>query len=269
MKLRDWIRSNRSVFEDRDLRFLIKNLFSKELALVLMEDITLDKTRVDYLEKVKDKYRRGMPLPYLVGKEEFLGLEFKVNERVLIPRKETELIVEEAIEIIREDKLRYVLDLGCGCGVIGISIKKFLMEEVVVFASDISFDALKIARINSKLNKVKVLLVNMDLFFGFKKNVFDLIVTNPPYVVPNFIGKELKYEPRIALESPNNGLYFIEKILSRSYLWLKKRGYLVLEMGYNHKRAVEEIIKKTGVYEIIKWIRDYSYHWRGVALRVK
>lgn len=269
MKLKSWVKVNSTIFEERDLRFLIKNLLYTELPLALADNVYLDKSKLEYLERIKEEYERGVPLPYILGKEEFLGLEFKVNEKVSIPRKETELIVEEAIALVKERKLKYILDLGCGCGVIAVSIKKNLADKVTVFSSDISFDALKIAKINSELHKVKVLLVNVDLFSGFKKNVFDLVVSNPPYVASRLMRKELKYEPRIALESPNNGLYFIEKILSQGYLWLGKRGYLVLEIGYNHKNAVSCIVQKTGVYEVVKWIKDYSNHWRGVILQTK
>ena len=106
-------------------------------------------------------------------------------------------------------------------------------------------------------------------YYGFKHNIFDLVVSNPPYVVSRSIVGGLEYEPRIALEATNNGLYFIEKILQQAHLYLQRGGYLVIEMGYNHKDGVDSILYDMGSYEIVKWIKDYSNNWRGVVLKSK
>jgi release factor glutamine methyltransferase len=266
MKLKEWILLNNNIFIDSDLRFLIKNIFSNNY-FSLIEDVFIDKEKLNYLEKVKRLYKEGMPISYILGKEEFFGLEFEINQNVLIPRKETELIVERAIQIIRENSLKKVLDLGTGCGNIAITIKKILKEEVVVFASDISFLALEVAKKNIDFHQVSIKLMNTDLFEGFKRNVFDLIVSNPPYVDPKEIKGSLIYEPRIALEAQEEGISFIKEILHKAAMYLKREGYLILEIGYNHREIVEYLVRKLGCYEMVDWIKDYSEVWRGIILK--
>jgi release factor glutamine methyltransferase len=207
-------------------------------------------------------------MAYILGKEDFFGFEFKVNPDVLIPRKETELIVEKALEVIEKDALRCVLDLCCGCGNISISLKKIFDDKINVFASDISLEALRVARRNAELHKADIKIINADLFSGLRWKFFDLIVSNPPYVENKYIKDSLKYEPRIALQANNNGLYYIEKILKEGHDYLKKDGYLIMEIGYNHKDYVSGLLKKLGIYEIIEWIKDYDGNWRGIVLKV-
>ncbi len=270
MKLRAWLNSNRKVFLDRDLSYLLRNLpgFDK-LRGDFREDVFLNKTRLKRLEEIKRLYAEGMPAAYIIYKEEFFGLEFEVNPQVLIPRKETELIVEKAIEIIRDKHLSRVLDLGCGCGNIAISIKKFLKAKVTVFASDLSFNGLRVAKKNLIRHNLDVKLVNSDLLMSFKKKTFDLIVSNPPYVENRFIRGSLGYEPRLALKAKDKGMFFIKKILKQGYSCLKKDGFIIIEIGYNHKKLLDSFIKELGFYDLLEWIKDYSGHWRGVLLKKK
>ncbi|UCG34795.1 MAG: peptide chain release factor N(5)-glutamine methyltransferase [Candidatus Omnitrophota bacterium] len=268
MKLKDWLKDNQSLFIDRDLRYLFKNTFGQSPALLLEQEEFLAQEKLDYLEELKSDYAKGVPLPYLLGKEEFLGWEFKVNRNVLIPRKETELVVEKALEVIKKNRARFVLDLGTGSGNIGISIKKACDLEVSVFSSDISFEALCVARQNVVHHDVKVELVRADLFKAFKKNSFDLIVANPPYVAPQDIKGSLVYEPREALEASCCGFAVIREILKNAPSCLKKGGYLIIEIGYNHKEMLESALKELGVYSIEDWIKDYSGYYRGIVLHL-
>ena len=114
MKIKDWIKDNRSVFSDTDLRFLMKEQLGKESSLVLAEDVDLTSRETERLNEAKQMYSQGKPLAYILGKEEFFGYELEVTQDVLIPRKETELVVEKAIDIITSHNINTVLDLCCG-----------------------------------------------------------------------------------------------------------------------------------------------------------
>ena len=266
MKVRDWFKDNQALFIDRDLRFLAKNVLGQSPALLLEkeEDITEDKQ--SYLEELKNEHAKGVPLAYLLEKEEFMGLEFKVNPNVLIPRKETELVVEKALEIIKESNTQQVLDLGTGSGNIAVTIKKELGSKVSVVSSDISFKALEVACENIKNHGVEVGLIAANLLDSFKKNCFDLIISNPPYVAQDEIKGTLVYEPRVALEAKGDGFSIIEKILKEAPLYLKRGGHLIVEVGYNHKEMVEDAVKELEIYDSMEWIRDYAGHYRAIVL---
>jgi release factor glutamine methyltransferase len=266
MQLKEWIKENRKFFTESDLRFLLKEIFFSSNLPLFEKDIFLDEEKVLYLDEIKHKYTKGLPVAYILGKEEFFGLELKVNPRVLVPRKETELIVEKAIELIREKKFKRILDLGCGSGNIALAIKKILGEKINIFSSDISFDALGVAKTNSFLHHTTIPLVNTNLFNGFKEESFDLIVSNPPYVATSEIDDFLKYEPQQALRAGGYGLSFIKPILARAYLYIRSGGYLVMEIGYNHKQPIEHLLRKIDKYETREWIKDYGGNWRGVIL---
>ena len=267
MKLKDWFNTNKEIFLDRDLRFLIKNTFNNTV-FVLDSRVVIDEQKVSYLDGVKDLYIKGMPMAYILGKEEFFGLEFRVSPDVLIPRKETELIVEKAIDIVKKNKLKSALDLCCGSGNIAVSMKTALAGGVSLVSSDISLKALDLARFNARYHKADISFVQADMLAGFKRESFDLIVSNPPYVEEEAIKGSLSYEPRLALHAPDQGLYFIRKILQQSHMYLKPKGYLIVEMGYKHRQEVEHIANNTGFYKIIEWVKDYSAYWRGAVLQV-
>ncbi len=267
MKLKDWLDINRENFSDRDLRFLVKTILPEYLSFESESDRMLCDEKLRYLNDVKRQYQQGLPMAYILGKEDFFGTEFKVDYRTLIPRPETELIVEYAIDIINKEGLSCILDLCCGCANIALSIERSISKEFKVFSCDISLKALMVAKDNIKNYNSFVKLINTDLLSAFKYKIFDLIISNPPYVESGFIKGSLECEPRLALEGGADGLFFIHKILNQAYLYLKDNGYLIFEMGYNHKEDVDKFIRNTDKYEIIEWIRDYSGHWRGIILK--
>lgn len=265
MKLRDWLDQNREFFGESDLRFLITDIFQDNVK-VLLENPDINKKRLDRLNNIKNLYSCAIPMAYILGKEEFFGLEFKVTPQVLVPRKETELIVEKAVELIKNNKIKTVLDLCSGSGNIGISLKYFC-QEISVVCSDISKEALAVAALNSRYHNKAVNLIRADLLSGFQQESFDLIISNPPYVEAAAIKGSLKYEPQIALWAGDDGLFFIRKILNAAFRYLKRDGYLVIEFGYCHKDYIENIITDLGVYQLIEWIKDYSGYWRGGILK--
>jgi len=268
MKLKDWLDINKEAFSQRDLNFLISILMNKKNA-ILPDDCTLDGSDVDYLLGIKNLYSKGLPIAYILKREQFFGFDFFVEPGVLIPRPETEIITEEAISIVDEKRVDFVLDLCCGTSCIAIVIAKHANKNLNIFASDISKQALMVSRKNIELYNVPVKLIRSDLFSGFREKSFDLIVTNPPYVETSYIKGSLSFEPRIALDGRNNGFYFIERILDHAYKYLKSKGYLVIEIGYNHHGMLNRFIEDTGIYDTVKWIEDYSSYTRGVVLRLR
>ena len=267
MKLKAWLKDNKDLFRDNDLRFIIKNINAKEVSLSSESDAALSAEDLLYLDKIKQMYIKGVPLSYILGKEEFFGLEFTVDSRVLIPRPETELIVEKALELINKNNLYYILDLCTGSGNIAISIKKSVDRESLVFACDIDSGAISLAGINRELHKADIKLIRSDLLDGFKPKSFDLIVSNPPYVESDNINGTLNFEPKVALDGGCDGLLFIKKILMQAHKYLKNEGYLILEIGYNYRDSSERVISQLGHYQIKEWIKDYSNSWRGVILK--
>jgi release factor glutamine methyltransferase len=216
-----------------------------------------------YRELIK---RRGMrePLQYIVGKVSFYGLEFIVNKNVLIPRPETELLVEEIILKSDKNKELRILDIGTGSGNIAITLSKNL-PNAIVNSIDISSPAINIAKQNALLNGLngKVTFQNIDVL---KYNVesdqkFDIIVSNPPYISKNdYLNLEkelLDHEPKIALTDENDGLLFYEKITKLSQNWLKNKGKLYFEIGINQADKVENIMLNNK-FENIVILKDYS-----------
>jgi len=188
------------------------------------------------------------PISYITHKKEFMGLPFYVNKHVLIPRPETEFLVEEAMKYIENYKLKNVLDVCTGSGAIAISIAYYTNCNVV--ASDISYKALQVANINNKLLKTNVLLVNCDTLSAFKSN-FDIIVSNPPYILPHefyLLSNEVKHEPYIALFCDNE-FSIIKKIIKQSKSIAK---FLIMEIS----PAVRPLLES--YRELAKIKQDYN-----------
>lgn len=212
-----------------------------------------------YLELTRRRCQR-MPLQYLTGEQEFMGLPFHVNEHVLIPRQDTEVLVEEAIRIIRQDLPdAKVLDLCTGSGCIGISIQSFC-PDVTVTGADISQEALQVAQKNAVQNQMPVQFIHSDLFAEIS-DTYDMIVSNPPYipseVIETLMPEVRDHEPMGALDGKSDGLYFYEKITRQSVEHLKEGGYLLYEIGHDQADAVSGFMKENGFYDI-KVIRDLA-----------
>lgn len=204
------------------------------------------------------------PIQYIIGKTEFCGIDFAVDERVLIPRPETEHLVEKVIELAGgSDKKLKILDMCTGSGNIAIALTKSITNCRIV-ASDISEDALDVARCNAAKNGVsdRIDFVESDLFTNVLGS-FDIIASNPPYIArPEFetLQKEVLREPRIALDGGDDGLWFYRNILSASTLHLKPDGHVVFEIGYGQLSGILDIIKKIGQFKLVEVKKD----WRGI-----
>lgn len=241
--------------------------------------INLSKEIDDNVEKdfrnLIDKAIKNQPIQYILGKQEFMGLEFKVNENVLIPRADTEILVLETIYIINnfinsEQKNINILDMCTGSGAIIISLAKYLKNKNINFyASDISEKAIEVAIKNSEKNEVEVKFIKSNLFEKIENIKFDLIVSNPPYIETEVINKleeDVKKEPIIALDGGEDGLEFYRKIAKNAKYFLKDNGYLCLEIGYNQKENVIEILKNNN-YKDIYYKKDLSQNDRIVICR--
>lgn len=206
-----------------------------------------------YLNKIND-IKNGMPIQYITNKQEFMKLNFYVDKNVLIPQPDTEILVEKAIEICNNhgNDIK-ILDLCTGSGAIGISIAKNI-KNAKVYATDIKNTVIDIAKQNAKQNNVdNIEFIVSDMFENIQEKDFDIIVSNPPYIETDVIKTlptEVRNEPIIALDGGKDGLEFYKIILSEYKKYLKKDGYLLLEIGYNQAKSVGELINLN--YSIIK-----------------
>lgn len=247
--------------------------------LILEYQRVLPDAQCDEYFKLLDIRCTGMPVQYIIGTQEFMGLEFKVNEKVLIPRQDTETMVEDAVEIIEKNTLRGeevlskrkkdfdILDLCTGSGAIGISLAR-LCKGVKVTCSDLSGEALSVAKENSLALDVskKVSFIEGNLlkpFIGrFRKKKFDLIISNPPYIrtdVIQTLQTEVKdHEPMIALDGGADGLDFYKEIIKDSSICLKKEGILMLEIGHDQKEALLKMMEETGAFNKTLCLKDLA-----------
>ncbi len=235
-------------------------------SLYLDKNLQWDKGKSTAVSKVIKRRISGEPLQYIFGKTEFMGLEFKVTPEVLIPRQETEILVEEVIKLVQsfgpEACNTEVLDVGTGSGCIAVSLAKFL-APIKMHAVDISGEALKVAQDNARANNVKVDFIRSDLFnyCALKPNSYDIIVTNPPYIPSGQIDNleaGVKCEPAIALDGGKDGLDFYRRIIRDAPGYLRENGLLAMEIGFNQIDAVKNIFRDSLNFKIIKVIKDYG-----------
>lgn len=244
---------------------------------------SLTKEQEDRLAYCLSLRSQGIPLQYVLGETEFFGLRLKVDKRVLIPRPETELLVEAVIRRVSATK-RWrtpdralwrakdegsrttdyeprILDIGAGSGCIAVALAKSLPNARVT-AVDISCQALDLARENALLNEVsdRINFIQSDLFPPTAE-AFDIIVSNPPYICSQEIEKlsaEVRNEPRLSLDGGNDGLDFYREIIPRVGGLLNNGGFLFLEIGWNQRKAIEGIIDKQNALKLEEVIKDYS-----------
>jgi release factor glutamine methyltransferase len=195
----------------------------------------------------------GHPVAYLVGVKEFYGLPLRVTPDVLIPRPETEELVEAALERLPRDEARKVLDLGTGSGCIAVAIAR-QRPAAQVTAVDSSSPALALARENAAALDVEVEFLASDWFAALGGRRFDLIVANPPYVAaddPHLRRGDLRFEPRPALAAGADGLAELRRIVGAAPKHLRPRGWLLLEHGYNQAEACRDLLRNAGFGELV------------------
>jgi release factor glutamine methyltransferase len=260
-----------------DAALLMSHLLECEQHELSMHGHRFDKQHFLEFYRLVDLRAQRYPLQYLLGSVQFMGLDFKVTPGVFIPRPETELLVETTINIINTHyALRTthdetcVLDLCTGCGNIAISLTK-LSKAVKIIASDISEEALKVAEENKVLHDCNNLaLVKSDLFNAIYVKKFDIIVANPPYVAESdfeHLMPELAHEPKHALDGGERGLRYYMRIFDEAPSFLKKSGYLIVEVGDDQVTALRELLE-TAPYVLDGIVKDYRQCDRVMVLRL-
>lgn len=219
------------------------------LAVHLDEEASLEIAQK--FEKHLEELIAGKPIQYITNSQEFFGLDFYVDENVLIPQPDTESLVEEMIEICkyREDVPK-ILDIGTGSGTIAVTLAKQMKAQIV--ASDISPKALEIAKKNAEKHGAKIEFLESDMFEKVNQK-FDVIVSNPPYIETKTIGNlspEVKNEPKIALDGGEDGLRFYRILTQKAKDYLEENGVLAVEIGYNQRENVIEIFRNAGFCDV-------------------
>jgi release factor glutamine methyltransferase len=223
-------------------------------------------------ENLKQKYsknfnnliarrRKGEPIAYLINKKEFWKQSFYVDQNVLIPRPDTELIIEQVLKLFLKNYKLQILDIGTGSGCILLSLLKE-MPNCYGIGIDISKKSINISKYNAKMlqltNKVKFYQSDVD---NFKIGKYDLIVSNPPYIevlsLKYLENDVVNFEPKLALNGGIDGFSEIRKVIDKATVLIKKNGKLVLEIGFNQKNKVQEMLRKKGFY-INKTLKDYG-----------
>lgn len=241
-----------------DTSVLLRHIIGKdELYIVINPEELITDEQEEKLREYIEIRNTGMPVAYILRNKEFMGLNFYVDERVLIPRPDTEILVEE---VLRNVKLgSRILDIGTGSGAIAVSIAK-LSPDTVVSAVDISEDALKVAEHNANRLGATVNFIKSDLF-ECVEGVFDIIVSNPPYIdeeeMSALESNVVDFEPHLALYGGEDGLEYYRKIIQGSIDFLGQSGILAFEIGFNQASSVSTIMESYG-FENIEVLQDYS-----------
>lgn len=247
--------------------FMMKTVNMKKSQMIAHDDHMLSDDEEKQFLSMIEKRKQGIPSQYIIGKCEFMGYEFFVDENVLIPRNDTEVLVETVIEYAEKEGFKTVLDMCTGSGCIGISLSLNGIEKVTI--SDISKGALSIAKKNAEYNNAKnITIIESDVFESFSDDmVFDCIVSNPPYirtdVIPTLMKEVRDNEPMNALDGGEDGLYFYRKITKESRKYLKDNGYLFFEIGYDQSDDLHKIMSENS-FSGIQTIKDYTGNDRVV-----
>lgn len=271
-----------------DAEILLCHMLNKDRSFIFSHyGELLDEDACEMFFRVADVRASGVPVQYMTGKQEFMGLPFYVNEDVLIPRQDTETLAEYAIKELKARKSPVggfkVLDLCCGSGAIAVSLAAHLREsKIKLTATDISEKAIVVAEGNAKRNGVSgdIKFLQGDLFSPFKtkkngtgKKQFDLIISNPPYiptgVLPTLMREVREHEPLLALDGGKDGIDFYIRILGEAPAHLKKDGFLLLEIGFDQAAIVAALAEAAGAYGPVTIIKDLAGHDRVARVERK
>ncbi len=240
-----------------ELRIIIEKILGRK---DFYEDsLIFSKEQLAEIDRIFEKREKHIPLQYIFNEGYFFGEKYYINENTLIPRPETELLVEECITNLIKYNNASVLDIGTGSGCIAISLSKSF-SDINVTACDISEKALEVAKKNAENLQAKIKFINSDIFSNIEGK-FNLIVSNPPYI-PKAMKKELQKEvleePEIALFTNDElGIEFYKKIITEAKKFLEKKGMLIFELQFNQSKYVEKLFKDNN-YHDIKIKRDYN-----------
>ena len=251
-----------------DSELLLSQVIKKDRKFILLNlDKELDKSTQNSFRDLILKRSRGKPLAYLTGIKSFWKYDFKVNEKVLIPRPDTEVIIEQVLRIYKNKNYLNFLEVGVGSGCIALSIlkeKKFFSGTGI----DLSQDCVEICRYNAKKlgvsNRIKLIKSDVDKLIFHK---YDLIISNPPYIKKfdlNKLNREvINYEPKLALDGGLEGLSVIRKVIKKSSELIKKNGKLILEIGHDQRLPIKKMLNENNFY-INKIVKDLAKNDRCI-----
>ena len=256
-------------YEESDIDWIIGTVLNKNRAEVKLERCVSQKDAREIL-RACERRAKGEPLSNIFGWVEFYGLRFDVNKKVLSPRMETEILVEQVLKKIEEFDAEHVLDLCTGSGAIAVTLAKF--SKAKIYASDISKQALAVAEGNARKNGVKVEFTQSDLMKSLKKGrKYDIIISNPPYIKRGDLEKldieVKKYDPRLALDGGEDGLDFYRVIIEDAKKKLNKKGWLFFEVGKGQGEEVTALMQNSG-YESVQAGKDYNKIERVIYGRI-
>ena len=262
------LQKNKTPNPQLDSELLLSSLIERDKKYIILnpkELLSLE--QAETFKNLIERRKKGEPIAYLINKKEFWKDEFFVNKDVLIPRPDTELIIEQVLKIYSKDRQLQVLDIGTGSGCILISILK---ERPNFYGTgiDICKKSINISKFNAKqlnlINRVKFFHSSVD---NFKIGKYDLIVSNPPYIELlnlKYLEKDVvNFEPKLALSGGLDGFSKIRKVINKAGTLIKKNGKFILEIGFNQKNKVKKILKEEGFY-INKAIKDYGKNYRCI-----
>ena len=234
-----------------------------QTTLIAHPELELNDEQNNLFNAYLERRIQGEPLAYITGYKEFWSLDFFVNEHVLIPRPETELLVDLTLNAISNIQAPRVLDLGTGSGAIAIAIAKERPDSKVV-ATDIDASVLEIAKQNAEKHEIKIEFIQSDWFANIVNNKFDMIVSNPPYVNeddPHLDKYVYQFEPKKALISKQNGLEALSTITTQAINYLNQSGALIVEHGFQQAESVSRLFRKNK-YNHVQSYKDISDHIR-------
>ena len=251
-----------------DCEVLLSNIINKDREYVILNPKkNLDKKYIDIFNNLIDRRKKSEPIAYLINKKEFWKETFYIDKNVLIPRPDTEHIVEEVLKLTQNNSKSHVLDIGTGSGCILLSILKE-RKNFIGTGIDISKKCIKVSKYNAKRleldNRTKFYISDVDNFLIGK---YDVVVSNPPYIENlnlKYLDRDVvNFEPRLALSGGRDGFSEIMKVINKTSGLIKKNGVFVLEIGHNQKNKVTEKLKAKGFY-IKKVLKDYGKNDRCI-----
>ena len=262
------LRENQIINPQLDSEILLSESIKKDKKHIILNPKEILKSEyLNNFNNLIERRVRGEPIAYLINKKDFWKNEFYVDKNVLIPRPDTELIIDQVLKIYPNNSQLQVLDIGTGSGCILLSILK---ERANFYGTgiDISKKSINVSKYNAKMLKLinRVKFYNSDVD-NFKIGKYDLIVSNPPYIELSsikYLEKNVaNFEPKLALNGGSDGFSKIRKVISKSAILIKKNGKLILEIGFNQKNKVKEILKKKGFY-INKVLKAHGNNYRCI-----
>ena len=251
-----------------DAEILLSSVLKKSIKEMTFDDkININQKQLKLYRNLVTRRKYGEPVAYILNKKEFWKYNFYVDRNVLIPRPDTEIIIEETLKLLKKDEKKLVLDIGTGSGCIIISLAK---ERSKLYGSaiDISKKAIKVAKINAKIhqlkNRINFYNSSVDNFF---KGKYDLIISNPPYIRDykiKCLDKDIIcYEPLVSLNGGPSGSLVLNKVIKKSSSLIKIGGKLILEIGYDQRLEIMKLLRNNGFY-LNKIIKDYAKNDRCV-----